>query len=69
MLILVSKFDHCLNDLLYRYRIGALHDRDPGAIVSNHRDSYQLAARYDVPFHHLPVTPETKAAQEARCWS
>jgi len=39
---------------------------DPVAIVSNHRDCYRLAASYDVPFHHLPVTPQTKPAQEAK---
>jgi formyltetrahydrofolate deformylase len=65
VLIMVSKFDHCLNDLLYRYRVGALV-MEPVAIVSNHRDTYQLAASYNVPFHHLPVTPATKAAQEAK---
>ena len=68
VLIMVSKFDHCLNDLLYRYRIGALA-MDPVAIVSNHRDTYRLAAAHDVPFHHLPVTPQTKAAQEAKLWA
>ena len=68
VLIMVSKFDHCLNDLLYRYRIGALA-MDPVAIVSNHRDTYRLAASHDVPFHHLPVTPETRAAQEAKLWA
>jgi len=68
VLILVSKFDHCLNDLLYRYRIGALA-MDPVAIVSNHRDTYRLAAAHDVPFHHLPVTPQTRDAQEAKLWT
>ena len=68
VLILVSKFDHCLNDLLYRYKVGALA-MDPVAIVSNHRTTYQLAASHDVPFHHLPVTPQTKAAQEAKLWA
>src|SRR5690349_3387052 len=68
VLILVSKFDHCLNDLLYRYRIGALA-MDPVAIVSNHRDTYRLAAAHDVPFHHLPVAPATKAAQEGKLWA
>jgi formyltetrahydrofolate deformylase len=62
---MVSRFGHCLNDLLYRYRTGALPVEIP-AIVSNHRDFYQLAAAHDIPFHHLPVTPETKARQEAR---
>jgi tripartite-type tricarboxylate transporter receptor subunit TctC/predicted amino acid-binding ACT domain protein len=65
VLIMVSKFDHCLNDLLYRYRVGALA-MEPVAIVSNHRDTYRLAAAHDVPFHHLPVTPQTKPAQEAK---
>jgi formyltetrahydrofolate deformylase len=65
VLMMVSKLDHCLNDLLYRYRIGAL-PMEPVAIVSNHRDTYRLAAAHDVPFHHLPVTPQTKRAQEAK---
>jgi formyltetrahydrofolate deformylase len=65
VMILVSKQDHCLNDLLYRYKVGAL-PMEPVAIVSNHRDTYQLAASYDIPFHHLPVGSATKAAQEAK---
>lgn len=65
VLLMVSKFDHCLNDLLYRYKVGALA-MDPVAIVSNHRDAYQLAASYDVPFHHLPITAATRDAQEAK---
>jgi len=65
VLILVSKFGHCLNDLLYRHRVGALPIEIP-AIVSNHRDFYQLAASHDIPFHHLPVTAETKDKQEHR---
>ncbi|HEY0836131.1 MAG TPA: formyltetrahydrofolate deformylase [Azospirillum sp.] len=65
VLIMVSKFGHCLNDLLYRYRIGYLPIEIP-AIVSNHRDFYQLAAWHNIPFHYLPVTNETKAQQEAR---
>jgi formyltetrahydrofolate deformylase len=68
VLILVSKQDHCLNDLLYRYKVGALK-MDPVAIVSNHRDTYQLAASYDIPFHHLPVTVQTKSLQEGRLWT
>jgi formyltetrahydrofolate deformylase len=64
-LILVSKFGHCLNDLLYRWRIGALQ-LDIAAIVSNHPDFESLAATYAIPFHHIPVTPETKAEAEAR---
>jgi formyltetrahydrofolate deformylase len=65
VVLMVSRFGHCLNDLLYRYRIGALPMEIP-AIVSNHRDFYQLAASHDIPFHHLPVTPETKLRQEER---
>lgn len=65
VLIMVSKLGHCLNDLLYRYGAGALPMQVP-AIVSNHRDFYRLAASYDIPFHHLPVTPENKAQQEAK---
>lgn len=65
MLIMVSKLGHCLNDLLYRHRIGALPIEIP-AIVSNHRDFYQLAASHNIPFHYLPVTPATKQKQERR---
>ncbi len=65
VLLLVSKFGHCLNDLLYRHQIGALPIEIP-AIVSNHRTFYQLAASHDIPFHHLPVTAETKEKQERR---
>ena len=64
VLVLVSKLDHCLNDLLYRQKIGALR-MEPVAIVSNHRDTCRLAASYGVPFHHLPVSAATKPAQEA----
>ncbi len=65
VLLLVSKFGHCLNDLLYRHRVGALQIDIP-AIVSNHRDFYQLAASHDIPFHHLTVMPETREKQESR---
>jgi formyltetrahydrofolate deformylase len=65
VLVLVSKFGHCLNDLLFRYRIGALPIEIP-AIVSNHPDFGPLAESYGIPFHHLPVTPETKVEQEQR---
>ena len=68
VLIMVSKFGHCLNDLLYRYRNGYLPIEIP-AIVSNHRDFYQLAAWHNIPFHYLPVSGESKAQQEARLLS
>jgi formyltetrahydrofolate deformylase len=64
-LILVSKHLHCLNDLLFRWSTGSLQIDIP-AIVSNHKDAERLAATYDVPFHHVPVTPEDKPAAEAR---
>ena len=64
MLILVSRFGHCLNDLLYRYRIGALRMAVP-AVVSNHADFAGLCEANGVAFHHLPVTRESRAVQEA----
>ena len=63
--IMVSKDGHCLNDLLFRWKSGLLR-LDIAAIVSNHREFYQLAASYNVPFHHIPVTAATKAQAEAR---
>ena len=63
--ILVSKEGHCLNDLLFRCKSGLL-PVEITAIISNHRDFYQLAASYNIPFHHIPVTAATKAQAEAR---
>ncbi len=63
--IMVSKEGHCLNDLLFRWKSGLL-PLDIRAIVSNHRDFYQLAASYNVPFHHISVTAATKAQAEAK---
>jgi len=63
--ILVSKEGHCLNDLLFRWKSGLL-SIDVRAIISNHRDFYQLAASYNVPFHHIPVTAATKPQAEAK---
>ena len=63
--IMVSREGHCLNDLLFRWKSGLL-PVDIRAIISNHRDFYQLAASYNVPFHHIPVTAATKAQAEAR---
>jgi formyltetrahydrofolate deformylase len=65
VLVLVSRQGHCLNDLLYRWRSGYLPG-EAAAVVSNHRDLEALTASYDVPFHHLPVTPETRADQESQ---
>lgn len=63
--IFVSKEGHCLNDLMFRWKSGLL-PLDIRAIISNHRDFYQLAASYNVPFHHIPVTAATKPQAEAR---
>jgi formyltetrahydrofolate deformylase len=65
IVIMVSQQGHCLNDLMFRWKCGLL-PVDVKAIVSNHRDFYQLAAGYNVPFHHIPVTAATKAEAEAR---
>jgi formyltetrahydrofolate deformylase len=65
--LMVSKEGHCLNDLLFRWKSGLL-PLDIRAIVSNHRDFYQLAASYNVPFHHIPVTAATKAQAESRAY-
>jgi len=63
-LIMVSKVDHCLADLLFRHRTGAL-PIDLRAVVSNHQDVRPLVEWHGVPFHYLPVTPETKPEAEA----
>ena len=63
--IMVSRDGHCLNDILFRWKSGLL-PIDVRAIVSNHRDFYQLAASYNVPFHHIAVTADTKVQAEAR---
>ena len=63
LLIMVSKLSHCLNTLLYRYSSGNLPVEIP-AIVSNHPDLEQMAKWYKIPYHHFPITSETKAAQE-----
>ncbi|MEY9872276.1 formyltetrahydrofolate deformylase [Streptacidiphilus sp. MAP12-33] len=64
VLLLVSKFGHCLNDLLFRARSGALPVEIAG-VVSNHRDFEELVGSYGVPFHHIPVTADTKPEAEA----
>lgn len=63
LLILVSRQGHCLNDLLFRAHSGQL-PVEIAAVVSNHTDHAGLAASYGIPFHHMPVTPETRAEQE-----
>ncbi|HEV2568231.1 formyltetrahydrofolate deformylase [Sphingomonas sp.] len=68
MLIAVSKGSHCLNDLLHRWKTGGLPVEVVG-VVSNHQDLRALAEWNDVPFHHLPVTPDRKEKQEAELLS
>ncbi|KAA8643730.1 hypothetical protein EYZ11_011791 [Aspergillus tanneri] len=65
VLIMVSKIGHCLNDVLFRQSTGQLAIEVP-LIVSNHPDFATLAATYNIPFVHLPVTPDTKQKQEAQ---
>ncbi len=66
VLVMVSKFDHCLDDLLYRNRIGEL-DMDVAGIISNHpKEALNTALIGEVPYFHLPVTKDTKAQQEAQ---
>lgn len=66
VLMLVSKFDHCLGDLLYRYRIGELNMEVVG-IVSNHpKEALNLTTLGSIPYHYFPMKKDEKAAQEAR---
>ena len=64
VLLAVSKFEHCLSDILYKCSIGALPIEIVG-VVSNHEKARRLVDTYDLPFHHLPITRETKPQQEA----
>ncbi len=66
VLLLVSKFDHCLGDLLYRHRIGEL-PMDVVGIVGNHpKEALAISLMGDIPYHHFPITRDTKPEQEAR---
>ena len=65
VILMVSRFGHCLNDLLFRARIGAL-PVEIAAVVSNHTDFAELVASYDIPFHHIPVTKDNKPQAEAQ---
>ncbi len=67
-LIMVSKQLHCLNDLLFRWSTGSLQIEIP-AVVSNHPDAQKLCDLYGLPFHHIPVTPDTKDDAERRLLS
>jgi formyltetrahydrofolate deformylase len=65
ILVMVSKLGHCLNDLVFRWRAGSLGG-ELVAVVSNHEDLRPMAEAAGLPFHHVPVTPGTKAEAEAR---
>jgi len=68
VMLLVSKFDHCLMDLIYRWRLAELN-MDPVGIVSNHpRETYAHWNLGEIPFNYLPVTPGTKLEQETELW-
>jgi formyltetrahydrofolate deformylase len=66
--LMVSRFDHCLVDLLYRWRSGEM-PMEPVAIIANHpRETYAQIDFGDIPFHYLPVARETKMEQESQVW-
>jgi formyltetrahydrofolate deformylase len=65
VVIMVSRFGHCLNDLLYRWRIGAL-PIDIVAVISNHLDYQKVVVNHDIPFHYIKVTKENKPQAEAQ---
>ncbi|MFD1745360.1 formyltetrahydrofolate deformylase [Rhizobium helianthi] len=65
VLLMVSRFGHCLNDLLYRWKIGAL-PIDIVGVVSNHFDYQKVVVNHDIPFHHIKVTKENKPKAEAQ---
>ncbi|NRP23006.1 Formyltetrahydrofolate deformylase [Ensifer adhaerens] len=65
VVLMVSRFGHCLNDLLYRWKIGAL-PIDIVAVISNHFDYQKVVVNHDIPFHHIKVTKENKPQAEAR---
>ena len=66
MLLLVSKFDHCLGDLLYRNRIGELNMEVVGIIGNHPKEALNITLIGDLPYHHFPITKDTKPEQEAR---
>jgi formyltetrahydrofolate deformylase len=69
VILMVSRFDHCLADLLYRWRIGELAIEPVGIIANHPRATYQHLDLVGIPFHHLPITRDTKLEQEERVWS
>ena len=69
VLLMVSKFDHCLADLLYRWRIGELPMAIVGIVANHPRETYRHLDFDGIPFHYLPVGRSDKAAQEAQVWA
>lgn len=67
VLIMVSKYGHCLNDLLHRYKSGDINIEIP-AVVSNHKDHKEMADWYNIPFFYLPVESDNKKSQEEKVW-
>jgi formyltetrahydrofolate deformylase len=65
VMLMVSRFGHCLNDLLYRWKIGAL-PIDIVGVISNHFDYQKVVVNHDIPFHHIKVTKENKPRAEAQ---
>lgn len=65
VILMVSRFGHCLNDLLYRWKIGAL-PIDIVGVISNHFDFQKIVVNHDLPFHHIAVTKVNKAQAEAK---
>jgi formyltetrahydrofolate deformylase len=68
VMLMVSRFDHCLADLLYRWRIGELPFEPAGVIANHPAHTYSHVDLGGIPFHHLPVTRDTKLEQEAKVW-
>ena len=68
VMLMVSRFGHCLNDLLYRWKIGAL-PIDIVGVISNHFDYQKLVVNHDIPFHHIPVTKANKPEAESKIMS
>jgi len=68
VLVMASRFDHCVRDLLYRWDIGEL-PADVRLVVSNHETCRPIAERYGLPYHHIPVTAATKPEAERRLFS
>jgi len=67
VIIMVSQFGHCLNDLMHRYRAGTLPIEIP-AVISNHNDMRAMVEWHGIPYYHLPVTKDTKPQQEREVW-